>query len=123
MIRIEFPKLVAWFQTPQTVSRPSRPSSQTNSGTRRPIEMDDEVENTIDLKFEIKLEWFDHRHTYNNLKEKRSFLNALNKTDLDRIWLPLVVYQNTDQFETTRLGWINEWSTRVKIIRKGNFER
>merc|ERR1712001_67290 len=25
MIRIEFPKLLAWFQTPQTVSRPSRP--------------------------------------------------------------------------------------------------
>ena len=26
MIRIEFPKLLAWFQTHQTVSRPSRPS-------------------------------------------------------------------------------------------------
>ena len=26
MFRIEFPKLVAWFQTPQTVSRPSRPN-------------------------------------------------------------------------------------------------
>merc|ERR1712016_423463 len=59
MIRIEFPKLVAWFQTPQTVSRPSRPNFQprkdpnssgwnpscflcghtSNSGTRRRIEI------------------------------------------------------------------------------------
>ena len=41
MIRIEFPKLLAWFQTPQTVSRPSRSStlsSQTCCGTRRTIE-------------------------------------------------------------------------------------
>ena len=28
MIRIEFPKFLAWFQTPQTVSRPSRPNFQ-----------------------------------------------------------------------------------------------
>merc|ERR1711936_1367584 len=39
MIRIEFPKLLAWFQTPQTVSRPSRPSSHTKFGTRRRIEI------------------------------------------------------------------------------------
>ena len=83
----------------------------------------DEVENTIDLKFEIWLEWFDNRHTYNNLKGRRPFLNALNKTDRERIWLPLVVYQNTDQFQTTRLCWINEWSTNVKISKKGNFKR
>ena len=28
MIRIEFPKFLAWFQTPQAVSRPSRPNFQ-----------------------------------------------------------------------------------------------
>ena len=83
----------------------------------------DEVDNTIDLKFEIKLEWFDHRITYTNLKANRDYLNALNETDINRIWLPLVVYQNTDQFETTRLGWINEWSTSVMIAREGNFKR
>ena len=83
----------------------------------------DEVDNTIDLKFEIKLEWFDHRHTYNDLKENRSFLNALNKTDLERIWLPLIIYENTDQFETTKLSWIDEWRTSVMIIREGHFQR
>merc|ERR1712208_148350 len=28
MFRIEFPEILAWFQTPQTVSRPSRPNFQ-----------------------------------------------------------------------------------------------
>ena len=83
----------------------------------------DELDNTIDFKFEIELEWFDHRHTYNNLNGNRLFLNTLNETDLRRIWLPLIVYQNTDQFETTRLGWINEWSTSVMIARMGNLKR
>ena len=83
----------------------------------------DEVDNTIDMQFDIKLEWFDHRLTYNNLKENRYFLNALNSTDLEKIWLPLLVYQNTDQFETTKLGWINEWSTDVLIFRNGIFTR
>ena len=82
----------------------------------------DEVENTIDFKFEIELEWFDHRHTYNNLNGNRFFLNTLNEIDMNRIWLPLIVYWNTDQFQTTRLGWINEWSTSVTIIRNGNFQ-
>ena len=83
----------------------------------------DEVDNTIDLKFEIKMEWFDHRLTYNNLKGNRPFLNALNETDLTRIWRPLIVYQNTEQFERTRLGWVDEWRTIVMIARKGNLRR
>ena len=83
----------------------------------------DEVKNTIDLQFEIQLQWFDHRHTYNDLKGDRSALNRLNETDLKRIWLPLIVYWNTDQFQTTRLGWANEWSTSVMIQRRGNFQR
>ena len=83
----------------------------------------DEVKNTIDLQFEIELQWFDGRHTYNDLKGDRSALNRLNETDLKRIWLPLIVYWNTDQFQTTRLGWANEWITSVTIQRKGNFQR
>ena len=63
--------------------------------------------NTIDLKFEVQLEWRDYRITLNNLKNM-SFLNALPKEDVEAIWLPIVVYKNTDQEETTRLGWTVE---------------
>ena len=43
--------------------------------------------------------------------------------DINRLWLPLVVYTNTDQQETTRLGWVTEWSTNVLVKREGEFER
>ena len=110
------------------------PFSMTNAGKIIQVEVNvsiklfkvvgiDEVENTIDLQFEIELQWFDRRHTYNHLKGDCSSLNTLNETDLKRIWLPLVVYWNTDQFQTTRLGWANEWETFVTIQRRGNFQR
>ena len=82
----------------------------------------DERENTIDLQFDIILEWKDHRITYNNLKTDVS-LNALTDTEKETVWLPIVIYANTDQKETTRLGWIEEWSTSVVVSRDGNFTR
>ena len=82
----------------------------------------DERENTIDLQFEITLEWKDHRITYSNLKTDVS-LNALTDAQKDIIWLPIVIYANTDQKETTRLGWIEEWSTSVEVFKDANFTR
>ena len=82
----------------------------------------DERENTIDLQFDIILEWKDHRITYNNLKTDVS-LNALTDTEKETVWLPIVIYANTDQKETTRLGWIEEWSTSVVVSRDGNLTR
>ena len=81
-----------------------------------------EVDATIDLQFEIILEWLDDRLTYNNLKRK-TFLNALTAEEINHVWLPLVIYENTDQIETTRLGVDWEWSTSVTILREGNFTR
>ena len=60
MIRIKFPEFLAWFQTPQTVSRPSRPDfqpRQTNSGTRRPIEIFKKSK-MIRIEFPEFLAWF-----------------------------------------------------------------
>ena len=82
----------------------------------------DEDENTIDLQFEIMLEWTDYRLDFNNLKEK-TYLNALTEEDKKNIWLPIVVFDNTDQKETTRLGVDWEWTTSVTITRDGNFKR
>ena len=39
-------------------------------------------------------------------------------SDLNSIWLPLVVYDNTDQKEVTRLGTSWEWSTTVAVTRE-----
>ena len=59
---------------------------------------------------------------YQNLKEKTS-LNALTDDDISKLWLPLVIYSNTDQKESTRLGVDWEWVTRVSVVREGKFTR
>ena len=35
------------------------------------------------------------------------------------LWLPLVIYWNTDQEETTRLGVEWEWKTGISVQRQG----
>ena len=39
------------------------------------------------------------------------------------MWLPKIIYENTDQKETTRLGTIWEWETNVEVRREGNFRK
>ena len=79
----------------------------------------DEKDHAIQFQFEILLEWKDNRVTYHNLKEDES-LNALNDTEMQRLWLPLVTYENTDDKESTRLGTAWEWKTSVLVERIGN---
>ena len=59
------------------------------------------------------------RATYNNLK-KTDALNALTKADIVKIWLPEVIYENTDQKESTRLGEYGggEWKTNIIVNRE-----
>ena len=59
---------------------------------------------------------------HQNLKSETS-LNALTDDDIKAIWLPLIVYDNTDQKEVTRLGMDWEWATGVTVTREGNFTR
>ena len=82
----------------------------------------EEEDHSIELQFQISLEWKENRATYYNLKPK-SYLNALSMDEINTLWLPLVIYTNTDQQETTRLGCCVEWSTSVNVNREGNFTR
>ena len=85
------------------------------------VEMEEE-KNKINFQFQITLEWRDTRITYHNLKNKAS-LNALTEKEIKTLWFPLVIYDNTDQKELTRLGMEWEWNTQINIIREGNFTR
>ena len=81
-----------------------------------------EEEYSIDIQFAITLVWIENRATYQNLKNHTS-LNALTNQEIEGLWLPKVVYENTDQKETTRLGDGNwEWETRVVVRRRGKGE-
>ena len=83
-----------------------------------------EKDYSIEIQFSIILSWIENRATFQNLKPDKT-LNALTQTDIEGLWLPRVVYQNTDQKSTTRLGEFGngEWETRVVVDRKGNFTR
>merc|ERR1712223_53703 len=70
----------------------------------------EEVDHSIHLQFQISLTWKENPVTYQNLKTQTS-LNALTEDDIRTIWLPLIVYDNTDQKEITRLGVEWEWTT------------
>ena len=76
-----------------------------------------EEDYSIKIQFEITLVWKEKRATYHNLKKMDS-LNALTKKDINTLWLPRVIYENTDQKETTRLGENWEWETKVVVRRE-----
>ena len=82
----------------------------------------EEVDYSISFKFKISLMWRENRVTYQNLK-RDSTNNLLREDEIRTLWLPLVIYWNTDQEETTRLGESWEWKTRVMVKREGNFTR
>ena len=77
----------------------------------------EETDHSIHLQFQISLDWNEPRATYQNLKNDPT-LNALSLSDMDSIWLPLVVYDNTDQKEVTRMGMDWEWITTVAVTRE-----
>ena len=117
-----YSKNVPPFTKTRTPDKPIIPVPvQVNMTLLQVVNINDE-ENTIELQFEITMKWKDSRITFNNLK-REIFLNALTEEDMNKIWLPLIVYSNTHQKETTRLGWITEWSTSVTVAREGSFER
>ena len=76
----------------------------------------EEEDLSIELQFEIIFEWIENRATFKNLKND-STLNALSDEDIKNLWLPRVVYANTDQKETTRIGEYGngEWDTQVIV--------
>ena len=69
----------------------------------------------IENQFEMSLMWKDSRVTFQNLKLADS-LNALSHEDMHKLWLPKVVYENTDQKESTRLGTTGNWEWETRIV-------
>ena len=82
----------------------------------------EETDHSIQLQFGIRLMWKENRVRYRNLKKETS-LNDLSGGDFKAHWFPLIVYDNTDQKETTRLGMDWEWNTMVTVTREGDFMR
>ena len=82
----------------------------------------EEVVHKIDFKFGIVLEWTENRVKYHNLKEKSS-LNALSVEDIGQLWLPYVIYANTDKNEAVQLEQADSTKTTIVVTREGKFVR
>ena len=63
------------------------------------------------------LKWTEKRASYHNLK-KTAALNALTEENIEKLRLPEVIYENTDDKESTRLGDTWEWKTKVVVQRE-----
>ena len=57
------------------------------------------------------------------MQQRKTVMNTLKEVEFRKLWLPLIIYYNTDQEETTRLCWITEWRTHITVSRKYNFTR
>ena len=79
-----------------------------------------EVEHSISFQFEIILEWKENRVNYHNLKDDTS-LNALSDEDISSLWLPYVIYDNTDMKEAVQLEY--GVKTTIVISKEGDFTR
>ena len=77
-----------------------------------------EVNLDYTMKFTIIMEWYDKRLAYHNLKESRS-ANALSSQDVKKIWIPAVVFSNTQNNEITQ----GTPETEITVTREGNFTR
>ena len=80
----------------------------------------EEVKHSIDFQFKIILEWKENRAVYHNLKTETS-LNALSDEDISSLWLPYVIYDNTDMKEAVQLE--DGLRTTVVVSRDGPFVR
>jgi hypothetical protein len=77
-----------------------------------------EVDMEFFLKFQIRKEWFDKRLTYWNLKLRR-YANTLSLDEKESIWLPILVFTNTDNNEVTA----GDGDSEVTITRESDFVR
>ena len=75
-----------------------------------------EVDHVFSLKFRFLMEWYDYRITYYNLKTSRSS-NALSSDEAEKLWIPFVVFENTENNDATR----GDKDTEVTITREGEF--
>ena len=78
-----------------------------------------EVDHTIELKFGISLLWYENRAKYRNLKMTEA-LNMLSDEELNDLWIPFIIFRNTDDDEAVTIGNVK---SEASIKRESQFQR
>ena len=85
-----------------------------------------EIEHTIEIKFVIIVKWMENRIQYYNLKREQA-LNTISKIEKSLLWIPYIIFQNTDENEAVDIEWItasgNQVATKMFVTRQGSFVR
>ena len=64
------------------------------------------------LKYTLTMEWQDHRLEYHNLKMGLS-VNILDVYEVQKIWTPSLVFENTEDREVTSLSFKSQVEVRI----------
>ena len=73
-----------------------------------------EIEQILQLKFNLRMTWVDARLDFFNIKLKET-MNVISMAELNRIWLPLIIFDNTEEGQIT----INDDKAAATISRTG----
>ena len=76
-----------------------------------------EVDSTIEIQFELILEWNDPRVQFSNLKYD-SNLNTLSAVEKQLIWVPEIVFDNNHMKQET----LNDEKSFIVLKRQGNYK-
>ena len=71
-----------------------------------------ELESDYTVRVQVSLLWFDSRITFKNLKPGITE-NLLDKHDIEKIWLPEVVFANSNDKQRVKAGHGNDWTMAI----------
>ena len=77
-----------------------------------------EIEMVFRSQFKLYMEWYDARLSFLNL-HNRKVANRLVMTDQKKIWIPTMIFENTDQ----KLRTIADSESVIYVNRTGSFKR
>ena len=73
-----------------------------------------ERSHTIELKFQVSLEWYEHRAVYHNMKDNNA-LNVLSQEEKHALWVPYIIFK-------VHYNKINDLETKKPSIPKNTDE-
>ena len=73
-----------------------------------------EIQQLLQLKFLLRMAWVDARLDFFNIKLDGT-MNVISLEELNRIWLPIIVFHNTEEGQIT----INDGKSFATINRPG----
>ena len=59
-----------------------------------------EIEQILQLKFNLRMTWVDARLDFYNIKLKET-MNVISIDELNKIWLPKIIFHNTERGQRT----------------------